>query len=305
MCLAPMEGVTDTVFRQVVVRAGAPDVFFSEFTGVEQLYSRGYYKMVENLEYTEDERPLVLQIWGGTPALYEAAGELAVGLGFDGVDINMGCPDKSIMARGSGSALVKNWPLAGELIAAVKTGVQGQIPVSVKIRLGYTQNVVEEWSEFLLGQGIEALSVHGRTTKEMSRVAANWEAIGSVVAVRDRLGVETVVIGNGDVKSVAEAMEKVAQYGVDGVMIGRGIFENPWLFGAESTKRHGKAERLELLRYHLKLWEETWGEAKHYDRIKRFYKVYLAGFRGSAKLRDELMRTKRVEEAWKLIGYRG
>jgi nifR3 family TIM-barrel protein len=303
-CLAPMEGVTDTVFRRVMVKAGKPDLMFSEFTGVEQLFSLGYKEVVKNLEYMAEEKPLILQLWGVTPELFTLASDLAVNLGYDGVDINMSCPAKPITSRGAGSALVNDQDLAMRIIDATQIGVAGKVPVSVKIRLGYNSNVVLGWADRLLGSGLAGLTIHGRTKKELSRVPAEWLSIKKVVELRDQKKIGTKIIGNGDVKNVAEANQRIVESGVDGVMIGRGIFYNPWLFAIDPDRRRNKKDRLELLTYHLQLLETTFGMEKNYDRVKRFYKVYLAGFPGSRQLRDKLMRTKSIVEANQLLDFK-
>jgi tRNA-dihydrouridine synthase len=322
-CLAPMEAVTDTVFRRVMVKLGKPDVMFTEFTNVEGMFSAGDEQVRQRLLFTQEERPLIAQIWGMKPELYEQAGKLLVGMGFDGVDINLGCPDKHVIKKGGCSALVNDKPLVREIIEATKAGVAGQIPVSVKIRTGLKRVETEEWVEWLLTSGIEALTVHGRTAKEMSKVPCDWNEIGKAVQVRDSMKVETVVIGNGDVMSLGEAEEKVKGYGVDGVMIGRGVFHDPWLFASDLRGDSGHAppsgqpsragnyfvrERLEALLYHVRLWYAVWdGETKgerykRFDRLKRFFKIYVQGFPGAVELRGRLMETSNREEVEAVVG---
>ena len=299
-CLAPMEGVTDTVFRKVVASAGKPDVMFSEFTGVEQLFSPGYRAIVQNLEYSLEEQPLVLQIWGTTPELFYNAAQLAVEMGFVGVDINMGCPSRSIISKGACSALIKDKPLAREIVEATKEGCKGKIGLSVKIRLGYDYIETESWVPWLLASEIDALIIHGRISKEMSFFPANWDEIGKAVKIRDEMKVRTVIIGNGDVLSKEEGLKRVEQTGVDGVMIGRGIFNDPWLFGENRSKKSA-TEKIELLKYHLKLWQEVWGGDKRFERLKRFFKVYIVGFKGAVELRGKMMESKSLEEALCLL----
>ncbi len=302
MCLAPMDGVTDSAFRRLLVGVGKPDLMMTEFVSVDQIFSGGVEVVNQALEYSEMERPLIAQIWGVSPDMFCSAGEMLVKFGFDGVDINMGCPSRNIISKGACSALVKDKPLAGRLIQGLKKGVAGELPVSVKIRIGFDKVVTEEWVEYLLKQGIDALTVHGRTTKELSKVPADWEEIAKAVAVRDRMGVDTVVIGNGDVGSLEEANEKVDKYGVDGVMIGRGIFHDPWLFNKnESILNKSIDEKLGLLIRHLDLWEEIWGDERDFNRLKRFFKIYATGFKGSAKLRDDLMRCESIGEVREMV----
>ena len=296
--LAPMYGATDTVFRQIVAGIGKPDVMVTEFWCVDQLYSFGSRVIGQLLEYTESERPLIAQIWGTTPELFYNASQLIVDLGFDGVDINMGCPEKSVMKGGACAALISDPSLAAEIIQATKEGVAGSIPVSVKTRIGQKTMVTEEWCGFLLNQELDALTVHGRTAKEMSLVPAHWEEIGKVAALAKQMGKDTKIIGNGDVESLAEVREKVSTYGVDGVMIGRGVFHNPWVFnpGFDPTQVT-KADRLALLARHVKLFRDTWGDSKNYAELKRFYKIYVSAFEGASQLRDALMHTSDYDQA--------
>lgn len=297
MILAPMEGVTESVFRRVVVHAGRPDLMFTEFTSLEQLYSHGCLALAQNFEYEEKEKPLVAQLWGYTPELFEIAGDLVVNLGFDGVDINMSCPSRKIMKKGGGGVLCDRPKHAVKIIQSLKKGVGGRLPISIKIRLGNRSNIVETWVKTLFDEGIDALTVHGRTVREMSKVPAKWEEIGKVVEIRDQMGVDTKIIGNGDVMSRGEAIEKVDKYGVDGVMIGRGIFSNPWLFGEDGDRPRSKKEKLELLKFHLDLWKETWDGIKNFERLKRFFKVYVSDFDGSIDLRDVLMQVPDIDSA--------
>lgn len=324
VALAPMEGVTDTVFRRVVAKAAPPSVFFTEFTSVEGMASEVGSESVERrLIYTEEERPIVAQIWGINPHNFEKAAERIVEMGFDGVDINMGCPDKAVVKMGSGSALVKDKPLAAEIISAVKRGVAGRIPVSVKIRIGYKEVETEDWARFLLEQGIDVLTIHGRTTKQMSKVPADWEEIAKVVNVRNNLGVHTLVLGNGDVfsarsqdtlvgtsgfvvKNANGIWQDPMEFGVDGIMIGRGVFVDPWVFELYEAI-HGREERLDLLLYHLDLWEQQWSSKdeypyiKHYDILKKFFKIYISHFEGAKELRMRLMETHLVDEAREIV----
>lgn len=352
VCLAPMEGVTDTVFRRVVVRAGRPDLMFGEFCNVEGLFGgnqesvvppirraggsqnsgnnsneitdseeegmidgvrevalglglvpgKGFRSVAERLVFTQIEKPLIAQIWGMKPDNFYKAAKLCLAMEYDGVDINMGCPDKRVIKMGACSALVNNRELAAEMIAATKKGLSGKIPVSVKIRIGFGKIVTEDWAEFLLKQGIDALIVHGRTTKQMSKVPADWGEIGKAVVVRDRMGAKTLIIGNGDVESLDEAREKVRNYGVDGVMIGRGIFKDPWVFGERVEGRgEGVEDRLGLLMYHVRLFDKVWGERKNFDILKRFFKIYVQGFAGAAGLRGRLMKTNNIMDVEEVL----
>lgn len=291
-CLAPMEGATDAAFRQMVIECGKPDVCFTEFVNVDGLLSKGKASVERALRYEPIEQPLIAQLWGLSPDhFYEATKEI-VDRGFVGVDINMGCPDRAVIKKGAGGALINNPQLAGEIIAAVKRGADGKIPVSVKIRVGYKQIATLTWARFILGQGIDALTVHGRTVQELSKVPCHWDEIASVVRLRDEMGVSTAIIGNGDVGSLAEADDKVTLYGVDGVMIGRGVFHNPWLF--DRTRNYDDVtagERLALLLKHIAIYDRVHGTAvgKSFSPLKKYFKIYVQNFTGAAELRDALM----------------
>jgi nifR3 family TIM-barrel protein len=301
MCLAPMEGVTDTVFRQMVVKCGRPDLMFTEFTSVDGLYSRGEEFVRERLEYVEKEKPLIAQIWGLIPENFEKAGSRLVELGFDGVDINMGCPVKVVIKKGAGGALVENRSLVKEMIFATKRGVDGRIPVSVKIRIGFREVVTEDWVSFLLEQGIEALTIHGRTVKQMSKVPADWEEIGKAVKIRDELGVDTKIIGNGDVTSLEQALELTERFGVDGVMVGRGIFQDPFLFNPNSTiDSVSKQDKLDLYLEHVKLFLKYKNE-RAFHSLKKFAKVYVQEFEGAKELRMEIMKTENTNQLVELL----
>jgi len=287
--LAPMEDVTDTVFRRIVARCGRPDVFFTEFTNTDGMCSEGRDAVIHRLQFTEEERPIVAQIWGNNPEHYLRASRDLSSMGFDGIDINMGCPVKKIVKNGHCSALIENKPLVQELIAAAKEGA-GEIPVSVKTRLGFRRLETEHWAQFLLEQNPAVLTMHGRIAKEMSDFPANWEEIGKVVKLRDEMGSETLIIGNGDVESLEDIELKARSYGVDGAMVGRGIFHNIFLFDPDrSGTEVPPPERIALLLDHLHLYRATWGSDKNFEVMKKFVKVYVTGFQGAAKLRGHLM----------------
>lgn len=300
LVLAPMDDVTDTVFRQIVAKTARPDVFFTEFTNVEGLNSPGREAMLKRLKFTETERPIVAQIWGLQPNNFYKSAQLINKLGFDGIDINMGCPDHTVTKNGCCSAQIENPKLAKEIIRAVQKG-SGDLPVSVKTRLGFKDLKTEEWIGYLLDLGLEALTIHGRIAREMSKYPANWKEIGKVVKLRNQKGVKTLIIGNGDVKNYQEAMEKCQEYGVDGIMIGRGIFHDPWAFNHSQEDHHSKEERLKLLLGHTQLFVSTWGKTENFSILKKFFKIYVNGFEGASDLRTELMGTNSLEEVEKIL----
>jgi tRNA-dihydrouridine synthase len=294
--LAPMEDVTDTVFRRIVGSCGRPDVFFTEFTNTDGMCSEGRDAVIHRLQFTEGERPIVAQIWGNNPDHYLRAARDLREMGFDGIDINMGCPVRKIVKNGSCSGLIENRPLAQELVLAAKEGA-GDLPVSVKTRLGFRRIETEEWASFLLSLKPAVLTMHGRIAKELSEFPAKWDEIGKVVRLRNGLGSSTLILGNGDVMSLREIDEKVSAYGVDGVMVGRGIFQNIFLFNPDRADADVEpAERIELLKEHMMLYRHTWGSDKNFEIMKKFVKVYISSFTGAAKLRGLLMDASGYEE---------
>ena len=299
--LAPMEAVTDTVLRRVIARCGKPAVFFTEFTNVEGMFSKGARLVNQRLLFTAEERPLVAQIWGSQPENFYRAAQKLIEMGFDGIDLNMGCPAQGPVHRGVCSGLIKNRPLAQEVIQATQEGAAGLIPVSVKTRLGF-RNFDVEWIKFVLEQKPAVLTVHARTVAEMSKVPAHWDAMKTVVEIRDELQSDALIIGNGDIKSLAEARQKVAAVGADGAMIGRGIFENPYLF-SETIAIDDKTpqEKMQLLLDHMHLWQETWGDSKHFPTLRKFFKVYANGFPGAQELRIRLMETESPAKTEQLV----
>lgn len=297
--LAPMDDVTDDVFRQVVLHAGRPDVFFTEFTNADGLVHGANGIPLRKLSYTKNQHPIVAQIWGTNPENFGKAAKLVKKLGFDGVDINMGCAVKDVIKKGAGAGLIGNYELAEEIIKAVQKGA-GSLPVSVKTRLGNKTNIAKEWTTFLLSMKLAAITIHARTAKEMSKVPAKWDEIEKIVKLRDKLSPETLIIGNGDVQNITEVSQKANKYGVDGVMIGRGVFTNPWIF-CHDDREHSKEEYLELLEYHLALFDKTWGDKKNFSVIKKYFKIYIRDFDGASDLRAKLMETKNIEEARNIL----
>ncbi|MFW5849709.1 MAG: tRNA dihydrouridine synthase [Spirochaetota bacterium] len=304
--LAPMEDVTDTVFRRIIAGCGRPDVFFTEFihTDVVLAPRRNRPGVTPRLVFTPEERPLIVQIWGTDPEAYRrAAGRLAE-MGFDGIDINMGCPVRKIRKKGACSALILQPKLAAELIAAAREGARG-LPVGVKTRIGYAAPRTEQWIGHLLEQRLDALTVHGRCAEQESEGPVDWDEIARAAAIGRDLGVDTAVLGNGDVTSRAEIRERSKRYGLDGVMVGRGVFADPYVFSANGRAgRFGSApahEKVELLLRHLRLYRSVWGDTRNYEILKKFYKVYVAGFPGAEELRSELNATHDYDAAERVV----
>ncbi len=296
--LAPMEGVTDVVFRELVATTAKPDVIFTEFTNVEGINSKKNKMTDKMLKFTENQRLIVAQIWGLKPEYFEVAAEKIASLGFDGIDLNLGCPVRDVVKKGACSGMIGNFLAVNKIITAIKKGAP-KIPVSIKTRLGRENSEMPSWAEFLLGLDIAALTIHGRTAKLMSEGEANWEEISKVVEIRNRMKIKTVIIGNGDVKNLDQAQEKYEKYGVDGVMIGRGIMENPWVFDTKNTP-HSSAERLDLLKKHLQLFEEMDPDG-HFDHLKKYFSIYVRDFPGARELRKKMMRAKGCDDAYYLF----
>ncbi len=298
--LAPMEDVTDVVFRTVVRKAGRPDVFFTEFTNSDSYcHPEGRDSLRGRLLFTEEEQPMVAHIWGDSPEYFRQMSIGMAELGFKGIDINMGCPVPNVATRGKGSGLIQRPDVAAELIQAAKAG---GLPVSVKTRLGFTE--VDEWKEWLkhiLAQDIANLSIHLRTRKEMSEVDAHWELIPEIKELRDRIAPETLLTINGDIPDRQKGLELAEKYGIDGVMIGRGIFKNPFAFEKE-PKEHSSKEYLDLLRLQLDL-QDHYAEIvpRNMSKLHRFFKIYVKGFRGAGELRNQLMNTKSTDEVRALL----
>lgn len=297
--LAPMEDVTDTVFRRIVAGVGAPHLFFTEFAYVDGLVTKGRKAISRRFVHTDAEQPLIAQIWGLNPEnFYTVAKQLAAGEygPFAGIDLNMGCPERNIVRRGACSGLIDHPDRAIEIIQATKAGAGG-LPVSVKTRCGTTRWTTEAWAGLLLEQDLAALTIHGRIAREMSNFPARWEEIARVVSLRDAAGKETLIIGNGDVASYRDGLEKAATYGVDGVMVGRGIFANLWFFNpAIDPAAVPLHERLALLAQHIRLWRATWEGQKNFESLKKFYKTYLAGLPDTADLQRALMLRHTADE---------
>jgi tRNA-dihydrouridine synthase len=298
--LAPMEEVTDVVFRHVVSEAARPDVFFTEFTNSDSYcHPEGVNSVRGRLTFTEDEQPIVAHIWGDKPEYYRQMSIGMAEMGFKGLDINMGCPVPNVTQNGKGSGLIRRPELAAELIQAAKAG---GLPVSVKTRLGFTE--VDEWKTWLkhiLEQDIANLSIHLRTRDEMSKVPAHWELIPEIKELRDQVAPDTLLTINGDISDRQKGLELAEKYGIDGVMIGRGIFHNPFAFEKEK-KDHTSEELLDLLRLHMDLHDQySHLELRPFTALHRFFKIYVKGFPGASALRNQLMNTRSTDEVRELL----
>jgi tRNA-dihydrouridine synthase len=301
--LAPMDDVTDTVFRQIVADCAKPDLSYTEFVNVDGLQSAGKEHLLHKLQLSDKEKPLVAQLWGLKPEnFYKTAKELK-SMGFSGVDLNMGCPVKTVIKNGACAALINNRELAGEIIDATREAVGDTLPVSVKTRVGFT-TVDMGWIEFLLSKKIlNMLSIHGRTAKELSKVPANWDLIGQAAELRNSLSPSTLIVGNGDVMSRGQGLELAEKYKLDGVMIGRGILHDPFVFANESPwGSWGKDQKLDLFRQHIELYLETYNQKqRRFEALRKFCKLYINGFDGASELRAKFMETKNPQQALALL----
>ncbi|MGD1003536.1 MAG: tRNA-dihydrouridine synthase [Minisyncoccia bacterium] len=306
MAMAPMANVTDAAFRRMFVECGKPSVFWTEFVSVEGLLSKGRDRLLPDLWFSPGEHPIVAQIFGGKPEQFEVVGPLIKELGFDGVDINMGCPDRGVEKSGGGAALIKDPARAKQIIRSLKKGAAA-LPVSVKTRLGYSKTAeLEAWITALLEEQPAALTVHLRTRAEMSDVPAHWELAPQIVALRDKISPKTVLLGNGDVRSPEDARAKTKASGMDGVMVGAGVFGNPWFF---SDQMPDVKERLERLVIHTELFEKLYrsdnskpisqgGRIKNFDIMKKHYKSYTPG---EKELRMRLMDAENAAEVREIV----
>lgn len=309
-----MDDVTDMVFRQVIATCAPPDLYFTEFVNVDGLQSPGRDRLLKKLRFGASETTLIVQLWGLQPEnFYKTAQQIADGsfarefgltngVNFAGIDLNMGCPAKSEVKSGACAALINNRALALEIIHATQEGTAGKLPVGVKTRLGF--NTVDfTWHELLLGQSLDMLTVHGRTRKEMSKVPAHWDDIGQVRELRDTIAPDTLLVGNGDVTSRAEAERLADRYQLDGIMVGRGIFHDPFLFAAQSSwPMLAKAQRKALYARHITLFAQTWqNQERRIATLNKFCKIYINDFAGAKELRERLMAAESTEDLLKIL----
>jgi tRNA-dihydrouridine synthase len=312
--LAPMDDVTDTVFRRVVASCAAPDLYFTEFVNVDGLQSPGRPKLLKKLRFTPIEKPLIAQIWGKNPDNFLKTAQqiangtfarevgLPEGVNFDGIDLNFGCPEKNVVRNECCSGLINHRDKAVEIIKATQEGAGG-LPVSVKTRLGFNE-IDLAWHDLLLSQKLNMLTIHGRTKKEMSEVPAHWDVIGDIASLRNSKKVNTLIVGNGDVLSRQHGAELAKQYGLDGIMIGRGIFHDPFVFAVDSPwPSYTKEQRIALYRRHIELFAETWqNNERPVHTLNRFCKVYISDFEEAKDLREQLMAANSTDELLTLLG---
>lgn len=297
-----MDDVTDTVFRQMIADCASPDLFFTEFVNVDGLESPGRPKLLKKLQFTKTETPIFAQIWGKNPENYYKVAKELKEMGFSGVDINMGCPVKVVMKQGCCAALIDNRGLAGEIITAVKEAAGENFPISIKTRVG-NKTVDMSWIEYLLQHKLNMLTIHGRTAKQQSAVPADWQLIAQARELRDHLSPTTLIVGNGDVINRQQGEELAKQYGLDGIMIGRGVFSDPYVFAAQSPwESMGVSGRKALYAKHVKLFSKTWSDhQRRIQTLNKFCKIYINGFDGAKELREKLMKTQSTDELLELL----
>lgn len=326
-CLAPMSDVTDIAFRYILAKYGKNRenknrvVFWTEFVSADGLCNKLAKKKLSHiLKFSNSERPIVAQVFGANPKNMKTACRYVASLGFDGIDINMGCPDKSVISQGAGSGLIKTPELARKIIQAAHAGIKSagmQIPVSVKTRIGFNKEEIDTWIPELLKEDISALTIHLRTVKEMSLVPAKWDYIKKIKELIKKSGKEILLIGNGDITSMKDGEEKALKYGCDGVMIGRGVFGNPWFFKGLKYFEDGRfrpeagvmsknisiLDRLNVLVEHTQLFEKELSKPKHksFAVMKKHFKAYVNDFNGAKELRIKLMETENAGEVRKII----
>jgi nifR3 family TIM-barrel protein len=292
MVLAPMAGVTDGAFRRIVAKYGKPDVLVTEFTSTDGLCSPGRGNLLLDFVYSEPERPIVAQIFGNKPENFARTAELLAQMGFDGIDINCGCPDKNVEKQGAGASLIRSPETIVALVRACRQGAP-HLPVTVKTRLGYAQNEIHDLLNRVLEAEPAAITVHWRTRHEMSKVPARWELAAEAVAVVRASGLPTLLLGNGDVTTLGQAQQLARDTGVDGVMVGRGIYGNPWFFNpAFQDEPPLWQDRLKVMMEHTRLFLEIFGTHKNFATMKKYYKGYVTDFPGAKELRAEVLEAR-------------
>lgn len=294
---APMEDVTDVAFRRLIARYGKPDVMFTEFTSADGLVlapPEGQKVLLKKLAFHESERPIVAQLFSTYPERMREAARMVQELGFDGLDINMGCPVREVVNSGCGAALIKNPELAQALVIAAHEGAPN-IPISVKTRIGYRVNEIETWIPRILDTPISALTLHLRTREEMSDVPAHWEYMRRIVEIRDTVRPDVRILGNGDVKNLDEARRKVDESGCDGVMLGRAIYGNPWLYASRELPPT-REEKIQALIEHIHLFDELMSDTQNYAVMKKHFKAYISGWNGAKEERSQLMATESLAD---------
>lgn len=335
--LSPMDGVTDFPFREMTKKYGQPSIIYTEFTSVEGV-CHGAKQLLKDFLYGEIQRPIIGQIYGTTPDFFRQTAIILCQLGFDGIDINMGCPAKNVAHSGAGAALIQTPKLAQEIIRATQQGVQdwlnGQtvrncqnvtdeialaiearekmlpmavrqlqktrtLPISVKTRIGYGTPVISEWIPTLLEMAPAAIALHGRTLKQQYGGQANWELIGEAAQLTSKT--ETLLLGNGDVKTLVDAQEKVATYQLQGVLIGRAAMGNPFVFAPDKTPATSDLMKIALA--HAELFESTYRQDPKYNFLpmRKHLGWYVHDIEHAAKIRQEIYQCNSSQDFWAVV----
>jgi nifR3 family TIM-barrel protein len=299
-CLAPMSQFTDSAMRLVLARHCKPDVIFTEFISTAGLCSpKGRNKLLPDLRYDTIERPIVAQFFGRDPEQFYHSAKLATELEYDGVDINLGCPDRSVLRQGAGSSLIREPSLVAEIVTAAKEGAQGR-PVSVKTRLGYSECTIENWIPHLVSMKPAAITLHGRTRKQKYLGKADWTAISRAAQIAH--SAQIPLIGNGDITNWTEAREKAEIYGVNGIMIGRAAIGNPWVFDKTLIQKPLSLEYiLSIIIEHAEIYESHHSGIKNFANVRKHLKNYVSAFLGAKALRSELVQAENAQHVRKII----
>ncbi len=298
---APMDDVTDAVFRQMIAKYGKPDVMWTEFVSADGLANPiGRKALKRKLIFSKKEKPIVAQLFGAKPENFKIAAKYVASLGFDGIDINMGCPDRKVEKTGAGASLIKNPELAKKIILKTKEGA-GHLPVSVKTRIGYKTNEIEKWLKVLLEVEPSAIILHLRTRNELSNFPARFSVLKQAVKIRDQHKSRTLILGNGDIKDRQVGLKIIKQTGADGVMIGRGLFGRPWLLSKKLKKEPPISKKLQILTEHVLLFEKIFKNKRNFSIMKKHFKSYCSDFPRAKELRIKLMESERAEEIAEIL----
>ena len=298
-----MDGITDAPFRYITDIYGKPDIIYTEFVSVKGLML-GRPAIERMLLHHKTETFTVAQFFGSEPEYFYQAAQAALEKGFDGIDINMGCPDKSVFNRGGGAGLILQPKLAKEIILTVKKAVRDStkklnikkyIPVSVKTRTGYKNHQTKEWISQLLEAEPDVICLHARTFAQKYSGKADWEQIG--IAADLAKPTKTKIFGNGDIKSREQALERIKEFNLAGVLIGRAALGNPWIFKGVIPST---VERFKVLLEHCKKFQEFFPESE-FKIMRKHLAWYIKNFPHAAEVRNELMQVKNIKDVKKIL----
>lgn len=299
LLLAPMEDITDPPFRKICKKFGA-DLMYTEFISSEGLI-RDAVKSTRKLNISDDERPIGIQIFGHNIESMRKAAELAESAHPDLIDINFGCPVRKVVSKGAGAALLKDIPKMVEMTREIVKSTS--LPVTVKTRLGWDEKskVIIDVAERLQDTGIKAITIHGRTRSQIYSGTADWTLIGEV---KNNPRIKIPVFGNGDISNPQQAAELIEKYNIDGLMIGRAVIGNPWIFRQIRTYLEknelvafpGITERISICREHLHSSVKMKGEKTGIMEMRKHFNGYFKGIRNFKPFRILLLQTKDMQE---------